>query len=529
MKCGSGVTTGKNQRIQRNYSMTVSNPVSILPSDISVIALQNGVFVSYTEPVDNDWVGTIVALSTSNPPNTTTDRVLKAPGNAYSIVKDKDGNNLLPDTTYYVKVAVYDAFGETGITFSSVYTVTTLQVVEADLADDAVTTNKIEDFAVTDAKINSVTADKITAGTITGSAIQTDAAGSRLILSNSENSLKLYGRLDLPGKSFNVVNTRKYEIKTVDATTDWSSFGGPNPASAGDIFTATSDAIFNYGGEPAYGSVYEISGGTGDYEVTAITSGDEYKISTLTATDWSSVGGGNPASLGDRFIATATNLDISSLGKVLEFSRLALTVQEGTLLKAGTNTRCSVTTAAFYSETATGKPQNPTVLIAQTGNQNINALVVSSASGSGVDGLGEYVGVHGRLHATSASTDAAVQGDSPIGSASAVYGNNYYNSTGSNAIGVEAKSLKGHGVYSTTQSASTGHAAGYFTAGSYGAWSVRAVGGAIGLPSYTVATVPSASSYSGGFIYVSNETGGAIPAFSDGANWRRVSDRAIIA
>ena len=31
-----------------------------------------------------------------------------------------------------------------------------------------------------------------------------------------------------------------------------------------------------------------------------------------------------------------------------------------------------------------------------------------------------------------------------------------------------------------------------------------------------------------GLIYVSDEVGGAIPAFSDGTNWRRVSDRAIV-
>lgn len=51
--------------------------------------------------------------------------------------------------------------------------------------------------------------------------------------------------------------------------------------------------------------------------------------------------------------------------------------------------------------------------------------------------------------------------------------------------------------------------------------------GQINLKSYTVATVPSAAT-AGGFIYVSDETGGAIPAFSDGTNWRRVSDRAIV-
>lgn len=48
-----------------------------------------------------------------------------------------------------------------------------------------------------------------------------------------------------------------------------------------------------------------------------------------------------------------------------------------------------------------------------------------------------------------------------------------------------------------------------------------------GLPSYTVATVPSASP-AGQLIYVSNESGGAVVAFSDATNWRRVTDRAVV-
>lgn len=47
------------------------------------------------------------------------------------------------------------------------------------------------------------------------------------------------------------------------------------------------------------------------------------------------------------------------------------------------------------------------------------------------------------------------------------------------------------------------------------------------LPSYTVATVPAAAP-AAQMIYVTNETGGAVPAFSDGTNWRRVTDRAIV-
>lgn len=45
---------------------------------------------------------------------------------------------------------------------------------------------------------------------------------------------------------------------------------------------------------------------------------------------------------------------------------------------------------------------------------------------------------------------------------------------------------------------------------------------------YTVATVPAAATYPRAMVYVSNEAGGAVIAFSDGTNWRRVTDRAVI-
>jgi hypothetical protein len=47
------------------------------------------------------------------------------------------------------------------------------------------------------------------------------------------------------------------------------------------------------------------------------------------------------------------------------------------------------------------------------------------------------------------------------------------------------------------------------------------------LPSFTTTTLPSAA-VAGAMIYVTNETGGAVPAFADGTNWRRVTDRAIV-
>jgi len=52
--------------------------------------------------------------------------------------------------------------------------------------------------------------------------------------------------------------------------------------------------------------------------------------------------------------------------------------------------------------------------------------------------------------------------------------------------------------------------------------------GLIRLPEYTVSTLPDPVSNVRRQIYVSNESGGATIAFSDGVNWRRVQDRAIV-
>lgn len=46
--------------------------------------------------------------------------------------------------------------------------------------------------------------------------------------------------------------------------------------------------------------------------------------------------------------------------------------------------------------------------------------------------------------------------------------------------------------------------------------------------SYVVAALPDATLWVGSMIYVSDESGGATMAFSDGTNWRRVQDRAIV-
>ncbi|HEX3486129.1 MAG TPA: DUF2793 domain-containing protein [Micropepsaceae bacterium] len=54
-----------------------------------------------------------------------------------------------------------------------------------------------------------------------------------------------------------------------------------------------------------------------------------------------------------------------------------------------------------------------------------------------------------------------------------------------------------------------------------------AVTGPVRVGSSTVSGLPSANP-AGQVLYVSNESGGAVIAFSDGTNWRRVTDRAVV-
>lgn len=53
-------------------------------------------------------------------------------------------------------------------------------------------------------------------------------------------------------------------------------------------------------------------------------------------------------------------------------------------------------------------------------------------------------------------------------------------------------------------------------------------GTALPLRNYTVATLPDATAYPYNMVFVTDEAGGATPAFSDGSQWRRTSDRAVV-
>jgi hypothetical protein len=56
----------------------------------------------------------------------------------------------------------------------------------------------------------------------------------------------------------------------------------------------------------------------------------------------------------------------------------------------------------------------------------------------------------------------------------------------------------------------------------------RARGFPVVLASFPKTDLPDAARWVGSWIYVSDATGGAVPAYSDGANWLRADTSAII-
>jgi len=72
-------------------------------------------------------------------------------------------------------------------------------------------------------------------------------------------------------------------------------------------------------------------------------------------------------------------------------------------------------------------------------------------------------------------------------------------------------------------------AAGYCGIGVSAPTSRLQIDGAVRVKSYAKAALPTAAGQgAGAILYVSDEVGGAVLAFSDGASWRRVTDRAVV-
>jgi hypothetical protein len=174
------------------------------------------------------------------------------------------------------------------------------------------------------------------------------------------------------------------------------------------------------------------------------------------------------------------------------------------------------------------------------GDDGQQARVLMDGFGNGSVGVPALVGR--RARGTMASPSAVQTNDNL-----AVYSGFGYGATGYSAssrgqfsvVAAENWSDTAQGSYARVQVTPNGSTTsaevmrwldnGNVRVGSDGAAACKLdVDGPVRVKSYTVAGAPAASSGAGQIIYVSNETGGAVLAFSDGTNWRRVTDRAVI-
>ena len=164
-----------------------------------------------------------------------------------------------------------------------------------------------------------------------------------------------------------------------------------------------------------------------------------------------------------------------------------------------------------------------------------NARFTLDTFGSGV--TGHFCGRNAR--GTNAAPSAVQSGDVLFQLSGFGYGATGY-SSGARAVArfgaAETWTDTAQGAYFTVFTTPTGSvsAGETFRVGADGSLSIRNNGqvltdanGLLGLRSYTVTTLPSAAT-AARMIYVSNESGGAVIAFSDGTNWRRVTDRAVV-
>ncbi len=135
-----------------------------------------------------------------------------------------------------------------------------------------------------------------------------------------------------------------------------------------------------------------------------------------------------------------------------------------------------------------------------TANQSIAQVNFGSRGGSDLQVISAGIRVHaeaGWTGGTSHPTDIRIH-TTPAGQTTPM---ERMRVLGSGRVGI-----------GTTNPTATLHVAGEFRLGSYSL---------PGLPG-------AASAGAGAIIYITNESGGAVLAFSDGTNWRRVTDRAIV-
>ena len=127
--------------------LEVSNPQIAALTGVTVSGMTNSVHVAIDPPTETDLAGFVVHMSTTDgfTPGPTT-QVYDGGNTVFAISVDPGG-------TYYFRVAGYDTWGKDGLNYTSQFTAVPGRITTTEIADDAISTPKLQ--------ANSVTADKV--------------------------------------------------------------------------------------------------------------------------------------------------------------------------------------------------------------------------------------------------------------------------------------------------------------------------------------------------------------------------------
>ncbi|MBF0623027.1 MAG: hypothetical protein HQL54_14000 [Magnetococcales bacterium] len=103
----------------------ITNPAPSM-AVVTVVPGYRQLTINHTLGDDLDYEGIIVALSVTSPVNIVSDRAYKGRDSAVVLTEDGNGQLIAANTTYYYRVAAYDAFGEDEIVWTGELSVMTL-------------------------------------------------------------------------------------------------------------------------------------------------------------------------------------------------------------------------------------------------------------------------------------------------------------------------------------------------------------------------------------------------------------------
>lgn len=493
----------------------ITNPS---PSQITSWSVEGGIrsfVVSIpTSPIDNDLQGIIIVgkAGTAQSPTFPDDVFYRGPWSDLIVIDTDENNNaLLPNQAYTIKVAAFDGFGTSSLNFSTALEVVTLQLVEDDIADEAVTNDKIPDDEIQSAKISGLVADKITAGTITGSTIQTSSTGKRFVVSSNDEAI-FYDQDS---------NSELTQLASIGTYSTAIIYNWPNNA------TGDPNAIYTGGAQVrtvAVGGVYGVefvSSGTVKVFVADLVPGSSYEVSVVTAS-----GAGQTIDMG----GAAVNIPSVGVYTVVCERPYFLISNSGTIDSNDYVYISSISRITGDSIFVSGSKTEDKVSFTGT-SLNTSAIKAYSYGTTTVgtidsrnSGTGSGYSVFGRTVRTASFSGLAwgVYGFSSISNYSGadllaasvgVYGR--ADNGGAGVLGTSSKPFDDDNLQNDCAAFKSLN----------GDCDFR--NSIVYFKTFTVSTLPSAS-IAGGMIYVSNESGGAVMAFSDGTNWRRVTDRAIV-